>query len=67
LPDEQEIVLVVTTIKVEYLPTRVPLPALTSKTFLATFGYFSIGTYVIALLKAQGPLGPYPTIDKDYL
>jgi len=58
LPDEQAIVLVVTFIKVEYLPTRVPLPALPSKTFLATFGYFSIETYVIAFLKARGFMGP---------
>lgn len=58
LPDEQAVVLVVTYIKVERLPTRVPLPALTNKTFLATFGYFSIETYVIAFLKAWGPTGP---------
>jgi hypothetical protein len=41
-------------IKVEYLPSRVPLPVPSGKIFLAAFGYFSSEVYVIALLKTRG-------------
>src|SRR5829696_7563061 len=37
---------------------RISLLTLTSKNFLATCAYFQIETFIIALLKARGPLGP---------